>query len=80
MARALFRTDYTAQPARSRYNSPIFAVMKKVGNVRLVQDFRALNNASFRDPFLRKGNSVETEETISTCTRRVQRACKYKDV
>jgi len=27
------------QPARSRYNSPIFAVMKKDGNVRLVQDF-----------------------------------------
>jgi hypothetical protein len=27
------------QPARSRYNSPIFAVMKKDGNVCLVQDF-----------------------------------------
>jgi len=40
----------------------------------------SLRLASFRDPFLRKGNSVETEETISTCTRRVQRACKYKDV
>jgi len=27
------------QPARSRYNSPIFAVMKKDGGTRLVQDF-----------------------------------------
>jgi hypothetical protein len=42
------------QPARSRYNSPIFAVMKKDGNVRLVQDFRALNNASFTDKYSMK--------------------------
>ncbi len=35
------------QPARSHYNSPIFAVMKKDGNVRLVQDFHALNNKSY---------------------------------
>jgi hypothetical protein len=27
------------QPAHSHYNSPIFAVMKKDGNMRLVQDF-----------------------------------------
>jgi len=27
------------QPSRSRYNSPIFAVMKKDGGVKLVQDF-----------------------------------------
>ncbi len=39
------------QPARSCYNSPIFAVMKKDGNVRLVQDFRALNNASYTDKY-----------------------------
>ena len=31
------------QPARSKYNSPIFAVAKKNGGIRLVQDFRALN-------------------------------------
>jgi len=42
------------QPARSRYNSPIFAVMKKDGNVRLVQDFRALNNASYTDKYSMK--------------------------
>ena len=42
------------QPARSRYNSPIFAVLKKDGNVRLVQDFRALNNASFTDKYSMK--------------------------
>jgi hypothetical protein len=42
------------QPARSRYNSPIFAVMKKDGNVRLVQNFRALNNQSFTDKYSMK--------------------------
>jgi len=42
------------QPACSRYNSPIFAVMKKDGNVRLVQDFRALNNESFMDKYSMK--------------------------
>ncbi len=30
------------QPASSRYNSPIFAVMKKDGGARLVQDFLPL--------------------------------------
>jgi hypothetical protein len=42
------------QPAQSRYNSPIFAVMKKDGNLRLVQDFRALNNQSYRDKYSMK--------------------------
>ena len=42
------------QPARSRYNSPIFAVMKKDGNVRLVQDFRALNQQSYTDKYSMK--------------------------
>jgi Reverse transcriptase (RNA-dependent DNA polymerase) len=40
------------QPAR--YNSPIFAVMKKDGTVRLVQDFRALNNESYTDMYSMK--------------------------
>ena len=31
------------EPALSKYNSPIFAVAKKNGGIRLVQDFRALN-------------------------------------
>jgi hypothetical protein len=39
------------QPAHSRYNSLIFAVMKKDGGVRLVQDFRALNNQSYTDKY-----------------------------
>jgi hypothetical protein len=39
------------QPACSRNNSPIFAVMKKDGNMRLVQDFRALNNQSYTDKY-----------------------------
>ncbi len=42
------------QPARSHYDSPIFAVMKKDGNVRLVQDFCALNNKSFTDKYSMK--------------------------
>ena len=42
------------QPTRSRYNSPIFAVMKKDGGVRLVQDFRALNNQSYTDKYSMK--------------------------
>jgi len=43
------------QPAHSHYNIPIFAVMKKDGNVRLVQDFRALNNKSYTDKYSMKG-------------------------
>jgi hypothetical protein len=39
------------QPEKSRYNSPIFAVMKKDRNIRLVQDFRALNNESHSDKY-----------------------------
>ncbi len=42
------------QPARSRYNSPIFAVMKRDGNVQLVQDFCALNNESFTHKYSMK--------------------------
>jgi hypothetical protein len=42
------------QPARSHYNSPIFAAMKKDGNVRLEQDFRALNNQSYTDKYSMK--------------------------
>ncbi len=42
------------QPACSQYNSPIFAVMKKDGTVRLVQDFRALNNESYTDKYSMK--------------------------
>jgi hypothetical protein len=45
------------QPAQSHYNSPIFAVMKKDGNVRLVQDFRALNNQSCTDKYSMKNVS-----------------------
>jgi len=39
------------QPCRSKYNSPLFVVMKKNGGVRLVQDFRALNAETFVDKY-----------------------------
>jgi hypothetical protein len=45
------------QPAHNWYISPIFAVMKKNGNVRLVQDFRALNQQSYTDKYSMKDAS-----------------------
>ena len=42
------------EPARSRYNSPMFCVGKKDGSLRLVQDFRALNSASMDDKYTMK--------------------------
>ena len=39
------------EPARSKYNSPIFAVLKKNGGIRLVQDFRALNQQTHVDKY-----------------------------
>ena len=35
----------------SPYNTPIFAVMKKFGGLRVVQDFREINRASFEDKY-----------------------------
>ena len=37
--------------ARSKYNSPIFAVLKKNGGIRLVKDFRALNAETHIDKY-----------------------------
>ncbi len=45
------------QPTSSCYNSPILAVMKKDGNMRLVQDFRALNNQSYTEKYSMKDAS-----------------------
>ncbi len=42
------------EPTHSRYNSPLFAVKKKNGSLRLVQDFRALNNNSHIDKYSMK--------------------------
>ena len=42
------------EPARSRYNSPMFCVGKKDGSLRLVQDFRSLNAASQDDKYTMK--------------------------
>ena len=42
------------QPTRSKFNSPLFAVAKKNGGIRLVQDFRALNAETFVDKYSMK--------------------------
>ena len=42
------------QPCRSKFNSPLFVVMKKNGGVRLVQDFRALNAQTYIDKYSMK--------------------------
>ena len=39
------------EPAWSKHNSPIFAVAKKNGRIRLVQDFRALNAETHIDKY-----------------------------
>jgi Reverse transcriptase (RNA-dependent DNA polymerase) len=54
------------QLTHSCYNSPIFAVMKKDGTIRLVQDFRALNNKSYTDKYSMKD--------ISECIGKVSRS------
>ena len=57
------------QPARSKYNSPIFAVMKKNGGVRLVQDFRALNAHTHVDKYSMKD--------VSECIGEIGRAGSF---
>ena len=42
------------QPAHSKYNSPIFAVAKKNGGIRLVQYFQALNAETHMDKYSMK--------------------------
>jgi len=53
------------EPTRSKYNSPLFVVMKKNGGVRIVQDFRALNAASHIDKYSMK----DVNECISDIGR-----------
>ena len=53
------------QPCRSKYNSPLFVVMKKNGGVRLVQDFRALNAQTHMDKYSMK----DVSECISDIGR-----------
>jgi len=42
----------------------MFSLMLPETKSRQCNTLTSLRLASFRDPFLRKGNSVETEETI----------------
>ena len=42
------------QPSKSRYNSPLFIVLKKEGSLRVVQDFRKLNVKSLDDGYSMK--------------------------
>ena len=53
------------QPCRSKFNSPLFVVMKKNGGVRLVQDFRALNAQTYVDKYSMK----DVSECISEIGR-----------
>ena len=39
------------RPSRSKYNSPVFIVTKKDGGLRIVQDFRALNQKTLVDKY-----------------------------
>ena len=39
------------RPTRSKYNSPLFLVKKKDGGMRIVQDFRALNEKTMVDKY-----------------------------
>lgn len=39
------------EPCRSKYNSPLFLVAKKDGGLRIVQDFRALNENTHVDKY-----------------------------
>jgi len=39
------------EPCRSKYNSPLFLVTKKDGGLRVVQDFRALNDQTHEDKY-----------------------------
>jgi hypothetical protein len=51
------------QPAPSRYNSPIFAITKKDGNMHLIQDFRVLKQQSYTDKYSMKD--------VSKCTGKI---------
>ena len=42
------------QPTRSKFNSPIFVVAKKNGGLRIVQDFRGLNENTMVDKYSMK--------------------------
>jgi len=54
------------QPSTSRFNSPMFLVLKKDGGVRVVQDFRALNANSHDNQYSMKN--------INKCIRDIGRA------
>ena len=54
------------EPCRSKYNSPIFVVPKKDGSLRVVQDFRALNNQTHVDKY--------SMHDVTECVNQIGRA------
>ena len=54
------------EPCRSKYNSPLFLVTKKDGGLRVVQDFRALNEQTMEDKY--------SMHDVSECVAQIGRA------
>jgi len=54
------------EPCRSKFNSPLFMVSKKDGGLRIVQDFRALNEKTMEDKY--------SMHDVSECVAQIGRA------
>jgi Reverse transcriptase (RNA-dependent DNA polymerase)/RNase H-like domain found in reverse transcriptase/Integrase zinc binding domain/Integrase core domain len=54
------------EPCRSKFNSPLFMVSKKDGGLRIVQDFRALNEQTMEDKY--------SMHDVSECVAQIGRA------
>ncbi len=54
------------RPPNSKFNSPMFVVAKKDGGVRIVQDFRAINQQTMVDKYYMKD--------VQECIAEIERA------